>query len=238
MTDPNFRIVQITKPYLLKNAFILTELPVKDLDVLNSITSLLQGKRGEVLYRQGAFPKGAYWLKTGKIKIFQETPEGQRRTLYVYSDGDLLGYRQLITDEAFPISATLLEDCTIAFIPAETFRELLQNSTFFARNLLTALAKEFSIWMNRTTAFTQFPVRHRLILALLILHEQYRFSGSPPGVITMTRSDLAEYIGSSLETVVRALNSLKSSDLVRIKGRRILIWDTDGLADILEGENF
>jgi CRP-like cAMP-binding protein len=90
--------------------------------------------------------------------------------------------------------------------------------------------------MNRMTVFTKFPVRRRLILALLILQEQYRISGSPPGEITMTRTELSEYVGASLETVVRALNSLKKKNLVEIHGRLIALTDLKGLVDILERE--
>lgn len=236
MIDPNDRIARTTQPYLFQNNFILTDLPVKDLALLQESAKIESKKRGEVLFRQGGFPKGAYWLISGKVKIFQETPDGQRQTVYIYSDGDLIGHRQLIAQEPHPVSAALLEDATIGFIAGETFFGLLHSSPFFARNMLTALAREFTVWMNRMTVFTQFHVRHRLILALLILCEQYRRSGLPPGVVTITRSELAEYVGSSLETVVRALNTLKANDLVRIHGRRILLPAPEVLLDILQGE--
>lgn len=236
MTDPNLKIARITQPFLFQNNFILTDLPVRDLLKLKENAKPESGKRGHALFRQGAFPTGAYWLLSGKVKIFQETPDGQRQTLYIYSNGDLIGHRQLIAEEVHPVSAVLLEDATIRFIPGDTFRELLNTSPFFARNMLTALAREFTVWMNRMTIFTQFSVRHRLILALLILHEQYRHSGTPGGVVTITRSELAEYVGASLETVVRTLNTLKSINLVHINGRRILLPNVAGLMDILEGE--
>jgi CRP-like cAMP-binding protein len=104
------------------------------------------------------------------------------------------------------------------------------------RNVLSALARDFTVWMNRMTVFTKFPVKRRLILALLILHEQYRISGSPPGVITITRTELSEYVGASLETVVRVLNTLKVKDLVQINGRRILIKDIEEMVMMMEGE--
>lgn len=237
MIDPQSKIVQATEPYLFKNAFVLTDLPDKDLDIFQSACQTDSRKRGEVLFRQGGFPKGAYWLISGKAKIFQEAPNGQRQTLYIYSNGDLIGYRQLIADEAHPVSCVVLEDARVGFIPGEVFRGLLDSSPFFARNVLTALAREFTVWMNRMTVFAQFPVRRRLILALLILHEQYRLSGSAPGVVTMTRTELAEYVGASLETVVRILNTLKSGNLIRISGRRILLPDPNGLVDILQNED-
>lgn len=236
MSDPNLRIAKTTQPYLFQNDTILTDLPVSDRDVLQQSAKPEPGKRGDVIFRQGAFPKGVYWLVSGKVKIFQETPVGQRQTLYIYSDGDLIGYRQFIAEEAHPVSAVLLEDAMIMLIPGETFRGLLSSSQFFARNVLVALAREFTVWMNRMTVFTQFPVRRRLILALLILHEQYRSSGSAPGVVTITRTDLAEYVGASLETVVRSFNKLKAAGLIQISGRRIMLPDPNALLDILQEE--
>jgi len=236
MIDPNLRIARATQPYLFQNSFILTNLPAEDLLMLEENAKPEQGKRGDILFRQGAFPDGVYWLISGKIKIFQETPTGQKQTLYIYSDGDLIAYRQFIAEEPHPVTAVLIEDSTFRFIPGEMFRGLLNSSSFFSRNILTALAREFSVWMNRMTIFSQYPVRYRLILALLILHEQYRMSGSEPGVVTMTRTDLAEFVGAKLETVVRVLNTLKTANLVTINGRRIMLPDPVGLLDVLQNE--
>ncbi len=236
MSDQKLRISETTQPYLFQNGFIMKDLPVEDLKLLQLKGETMKGKRGDVLFRHGGFPISVIWLLSGMAKIFQETKSGQRHTLYIYSDGDLIGYRQLIAEEANPVSCILLEDATYVLIPAEIFRGLLLSSPFFARNVLSALAREFSVWMNRMTVFNTFAVRHRLVLSLLILHEQYRISGSPPGIITMTRTELAEYVGATLETVVRILNILKNDHLVQIQGRRIDLKDTEALMDILQKE--
>jgi len=182
MVDPRFRIAQITKPYLFKNDVVLAQLPAKELNMLREKAKPRNGKRGEVLFRQGEFPKGVFWLINGKVKIYQETTAGEHQTLYIYSDGELIAYRQLIAQEAHPVSAALLENSTIGFIPGKLFLSLLETSPLFARNVRVALARDFTVWMNRMTVFAQYPVRRRLILALLILHEQYYRSGSPGGV--------------------------------------------------------
>ncbi len=236
MPDSSLKITQITQPFMLQSSFILRDLPIKDLEILEHQSQFEERKRGDILFRQGSYPTGVYFLKTGKIKIYQGVEPSERQTLYIYSDGDLIGYRQFISGEAHPVSAALLEDSTIGFIPADVFRGLIANSTFFARNLLSALASEFTVWMNRMTVFKKFPVQHRLILTLLILHEQYRSSGNADGNLTMTRTDLSEFVGATLETVVRALNKLKALDLVQIHGRQITLPNLSGLIDILQKE--
>jgi len=234
--DPDQRIAKATQPYLFQNSFVLTNLPPADLKKLEEHTTQENGKRGKLLFRQNGFPNGVFWLTSGMVKIYQETKTGQRQTVYIYTSGDLIGHRQFIADEPHPVTAVLLEDSTYRFIPGDIFRELLASSSFFTRNMLTALAREFSIWSNRMTSFSHFPVRHRLALALLILHEQYRLSGLPKGVITITRTDLAEYVGATLETVVRMLNNLKADHVVSILGRRMVIKDAEALVDIVESK--
>jgi CRP-like cAMP-binding protein len=212
----------------------MSELPEKDREFLqaNGVSKTL--KRGETLFKQGTTPRHVVWLLSGKVKILQETPGGQRQTVYIYSDGDIIGYRQVIAGEVHPVTAVLLEDSKIIFIPSSIFKSLIDQSAAFARSFLAALSRDFTVWMNRTTVFTIFPVRRRVVLALLLLYEQYRQSGSPPGEITITRTELAEYVGASLETVVRVLNTLKSKYKVEVSGRRILIRDPGALIDLME----
>ncbi len=215
---------------------MMSDLPEKDKQTIRECGKSKTLKRGELLFKQGTNPKSVIWLIAGKAKIFQETTSGQRQTLYIYSDGDLIGYRQLIAGEVHPVSAMLLEDATIMLIPEAAFRRLIDDSPAFARNVLSALARDFTVWTNRMTVFTKFPVRRRLILAILILHQQYGTSGSPPGIITMTRTELSEYVGASLETVVRVLNTLKTKGLLQISGRRIRIMDPGALAAMFDEE--
>src|SRR5258706_2077461 len=106
-------------------------LPPDELRLLTSSGKPIHSKRSTVLFRQGSYPKSVVWLMSGKVKIFQETHRGQRQTLYIYSDGDLLGYRPLISDEVHPVTAVLLEDSTYMLIPGEVFRGLLLSSPFF-----------------------------------------------------------------------------------------------------------
>ena len=233
MRDQHAALTKIISPYLFRNQEWLDKLPATDLEWLWQQGKHKKCKRGEWLFKQGTAPRHAVWLIRGKVKILQETPGGQRQTLYIYSNMDLIGFRQLIAEETHPVSAVLLEDAEVILIPATEFKALMHTSPAFTQGLLTALARDFTVWMNRMTIFTKFPVRHRLILALLILHEQYRSSGSTDGDITMTRTELSEYVGASLETIVRVLNGLKSKNLLHIKGRHIQLLDIKGLIDLL-----
>jgi CRP-like cAMP-binding protein len=230
------KILKITQQFLFQNSAVLKDLPTKDLSYLRNHIEDKSGKRGDYLFRQGFYPTGIYWLLSGKVKIFQQTDSGHKQTMYIYSNGDLIGYRQLLAEESHPVSAVLLEDSKISFIPADIFKSLISDSTAFARNILSTLARDFTVWTNRITVFQKFRVKERLVLALLILHEQYRLSGSPSGVITITRTELADYVGASLETIVRILNKLKTDNLLQVSGRKIVLRELNTLMNLLQKE--
>ena len=234
MNSTEVKISKLVKPYLVQNRQVLTELPEKEIALLEKQAVEEFHKRGKILFRQNGYPKGVYWLISGKIKIYQETASGQRQTNYIYSNGDLIGYRQFIANEPHPVSAKFLEDSVVKFIPGELIRKLLESSPVFARHMLMALAREFTVWMNRMTVYSTSPVKQRVVLALLILFEQYRLSGSKNGNITITRTELAEFVGASLETVVRILNKLKTDEMLEVKGRVIVLSDPAGLIQVLK----
>lgn len=226
-TDP--RLEKVVTPYLIRNASLWQDLPFEEHNLLFDSIKSEKAKRGTILFQQGSHAKGVYILISGKVKIYQETPNGHRQTIYVYSNFDMLGYRQFIADIPHPVTASVMEESVFKFIPASIFKGLLETSPTFAKQLLVNLASEFSVWSNRLTLLMHYPVRFRLILALLIFHEQFRISGSKEHMISMTRTELAEYVGATLETVVRTLHTFKADHLIEIQGRRIFLRDIDGL---------
>lgn len=125
------KIQEAVQPYLLQGNVIINELPEAEKAALKKFATTETGKRGQVLFKQGSFPKGVYWIVEGKVKIFQETHSGQRQTLYVYTENDLVGYRQFIADVTHPVTARFLEDTSYLHIPGHVFRNLIKDSPLF-----------------------------------------------------------------------------------------------------------
>lgn len=186
---------------------------------------------GEVLFRQDRFATGGFWLRSGLVKIAHETSQGQRQIIYVYAPGEWVGYRQIITGEAYPIEATAVGRVEAVFIPIDAFARLLSEQRHFARNLLEALSHEFSVWVRRLTVFNRFPVRERLAICLLFLHERFlRLENSPDAAILFSRTDLADFIGATLETTVRTLSEFRTNGWLEASGKRISLIHPEHLA--------
>ncbi|MBL7827442.1 MAG: Crp/Fnr family transcriptional regulator [Saprospiraceae bacterium] len=184
-----------------------------------------------MIFKQGDSPKGVFILKSGLVKIVYTSPAGQRTLVYIYKPGDWFGYRQALTMDNNQISAIAIEKVEVDFISNDDFIKLIEEHPKFSHNLLVTLSHEFTIWVKRLSLFTRLSVKTRLAICLLILHERFKSLGQEPTVILFSRPDLADFIGVTIESTVRALSEFKAQGLVAVRGRSIRIKDTQALYD-------
>ena len=213
---------------------ILADLPVSDLEILMSRKSEQLYKKGQVIFREGAYPSGIYYIADGKVKKYKVDLEGREQIIYVANTGELLGYHAILSADNYPDSAAVLEDSTIAFIPREDFLEAINQSGVLNRRLLKTLSHEFAVLANSLTLFAQKSVRERLALQLIVVREKYKVNFEPgmPVEINMSRDDLASLVGTARENVVRMLSEFKAEGTVETKGRKIIVLDVKRLIEI------
>ncbi|MDI1354298.1 MAG: Crp/Fnr family transcriptional regulator [bacterium] len=187
--------------------------------------------RKEALYREGDSPKGIYILKSGKIKITQLSVDGTVQILFIFSDGVIFGHRTILGNDKQTISALALENCKLIFIEKEHFLKVLHSSPEFSRILIQSVSHEFTILINRINIFAQRGIKERLALFLLMLNETYRIPNQfqYASEINMNRNDLAAFIGTSVENLVRTLRTFKANNYVSTSGKSIFITDFDML---------
>jgi CRP-like cAMP-binding protein len=215
---------------------ILEGLPSKEFKLLKEEMTRVEKSKGEIIYKEGSHPKGIYILRKGKVKIFQTNGEGREQIVYIYKKGEIMGYRPIISKGVHPVSAVALEDCVLSYIPKKYFLGVLENSLTLSTRFLVNLSHEFTVWTNKISLFTQQPVRERVAISLLILNEKYRTDGrgSRSSVITLSRQDLANYVGTAKETLVRVLQDFKKRRIVRTEGQKIIILNTEELEAIAD----
>lgn len=212
----------------------LTELTPELHQKLWADASTIHLKKKEVLYLQGTFPKGVYMLKEGKLKIYQRNYDGTHQILFIYKEGELFGYRPILSNEVHPVSAEALEKCSLVLFDKNAFLEIIDQSPAFSRQLLRSLSHEFTVLTYRLNAYAQKSISQRLALALLILNQKFYRSNQtyPYAEITLIRTDLANFVGTSLETLIRNLKILNAGKIITINGKTIRITDYQKLVDI------
>jgi len=217
-----------------KSESILTDLPADDFELLtaNKIEKLY--KKGEIIFREGAYPAGIFFIKDGKVKKYKLDNDGKEHIIYVANTGELLGYHAILSEDRYPDSAAALEESKIAFVSKEDFLDTLQQSEVLGRRLLKTLSHEFAVLVNSISMYAQKSVRERLALQLIVLREKYKVNFKPgmPVEINMGRDDLASLVSTARENVVRVLTEFKDEEILVTKGRKIIVHDVGRLIQI------
>lgn len=217
-----------------KSDSILEELPEKDLEALKSKMISHKFKKGKMIFSEGTYPSGIFYLKKGKIKKFKTDRDGREHIIYVCNSGELFGYPALLSEETYSDSATALEDSILGFIPKDAFFKILEQSPILSTKLLKNLSHEFGVLENSIINFAHKSVRERLALSLLILKEKFRDKNNPLSSveITLSREDLSNVTGTVVETLVRLLHDFKDEGLIETEGRKIRILDAKKLVKV------
>jgi len=148
--------------------------------------------------------------------------------------GDLLGYRALLSNERYTATAEALEDTVLCFIPRNVFFELLRGNSDLMVAVTELLARDLRMAEGRLASLAQKAVPQRLAEVLLYLRELFGEDESGAVKISMTRRELAELVGTAPETVIRLLSEFQRKKLIAVDHRAIRILDAAGLAHVAE----
>jgi CRP-like cAMP-binding protein len=217
-----------------KSESVLADLPINDFEILTAHKTEQVYKKGEIIFRESAYPSGIFFIIEGKVKKYKVDKESREQIIYVANTGELIGYHAILAEDRYPDSAAAIEESRIAFIPKEDFIATLQQSTILTNRLLKTLSHEFAVLANSLTLFAQKSVRERLALQLIVLREKYKINFQPGMFveINMGRDDLASLVGTARENVVRVLSEFKEEGILQTKGRKIIVQDVSKLIKI------
>lgn len=213
---------------------ILLNLPEEDIRLLTLHQSEHVFKKGDIIFREGAYPSGIFFVKSGKVKKYKIEKSGKEQIIYVANNGELIGYHAVLSEDRYPDSAAALEESIILVIPREDFLEALEHSSVLGKRLLKTLSHEFAVLVNNLALFAHRPVRERLALQLVVLREKYKENFQPgmPVAINLSRDDLASLVGTARENVLRVLAEFKEKGILETKGRKIIVLDVKQLVEL------
>lgn len=202
-------------------------------DITQSKTCALY-KKGQVIFHEGSNAYGLYCLNEGKVKLFKTTIDGKEQILRIVTPGDFMGYGALLSTTPYQVTAEVLEDAIICFVPRENMMRLFSENKQFSDGMFKLLTKTLDDTVEKMAAIAYKPVRGRIAEALLLLSQTYKDEKNPEGVIHITREDLASYVGTVKETAIRVLKDLKEENLIETKNHDIHIIDVKGLTKVCE----
>ena len=198
----------------------------------NSTQKIL--KKNQIVFHEGTRPLGVYGIISGRVKIYKTGVEGKDQIIQILKSGDLMGYRAMLSEEQYPVSAETLEDTSLCFIPKKDFIGAMSSNSDLTKEVIKSLSKDLTSMADSITILAQKPVRERLAGALMILIDVYDIGENieMSDGINLTREDLANMVGTATETLIRLLHDFKDEQLIETKGRKILIKNKEKLKKV------
>ena len=218
-----------------KESSLLNELSFNELAILENDRSVVNYKKGELIYKEGAKPMGLLCLNTGKVKITRQAHNGIAQIVALKKPVDFIDLCSIINNEPYQTSATALDDSSVCIIEKQNFMNIIRQNPDLSFKIMCSFAKELEEANKRFLTMTQKLLRARLTEALSLLYDMY---GTLPDGITLNctvkRAELAAMSNMTTANVIRTLSLLAKEGVLIIDRKKILVKDRNLLKTISE----
>lgn len=178
-----------------------------------------------------------YEVTEGILKLYRLTSDGRRQiTGFVYP-GQFLGLTQAGCHVA---TAETITPVTVWCYPRERLEELIDEMPSLARRLLSLANDELLSAQNQILWLGRKNTMERVGAFLLQLAERTRAGGGDPSQLhlPMSRTDIADYLGLTVETVSRTFTRLRKMGAIKLgEGGRHVTCDLDWLRRLTDAED-
>jgi DNA-binding response OmpR family regulator len=188
--------------------------------------------RKQMLYQEAKRPRFLYYLLKGKVKAFKSHEDGKEYITNLYSDGDFIGYTALIEESVYDESATILEDAEIMMIPKDDFLQMVNSDISIASKFIHIITQNVKEKEERLLNLAYSSLRKRVAKALVDIFEKFRLK-EQTSPIEISREDIAQYVGTATESLIRTLSDFKAEKLIDIKSGKIIVNNVDKLKNLL-----
>jgi CRP/FNR family transcriptional regulator, nitrogen oxide reductase regulator len=215
---------------------LFLDLSVPQMEVIRSEARGLSFEEGSFVFYQDDPAERIFVLKSGRIKLYQTTDDGQQVIMRVMTPGMMFAAISMVEGAVYPVSAEAAQHSQVIYWSQETMLTLIGRFPQMAVNALKILAGHVREFQNRYRELATERVERRLARTVLRLASQTGRK-TDEGVLLdlpLTRQDLAEMTGTTLFTVSRILSQWENQELVLASRERLVVRFPHGLVRIAE----
>ena len=229
--------VMRTAEELLRITPIFSRLSPGDRQAIAQVARVQEFVRGDTIFVQDSPSDAFYAIITGRVKIFKMMPSGKDVILEVFGPGDPLGAVAAYMDRPFPASAAAIEDTVCVIIPRAAFFRLLETQPSLVRGLLLGLTTRLVELTNRLAELTGGRIEPRFARLFLKLAAQMGRAdrGGTFVPLALSRQELADLTGTTIETCIRIMSRWNKDDVVRTDKDGFVVLDRAELEKLAAG---
>lgn len=180
------------------------------------------------ILQPGKAISGAYFVVSGRLRVYAVAPDGSEATLYFINPGEtcVFALNSLFNDLRYPAWVQAEVASTVALIPGPVFRTLFQQEPAVQDVTVRALSTLVFRLMGALEEVHAYKLDQRLA-NLLLVH------ASSAGELAMTQQKMADHLGTTREVVARLLGDFVARGYVQTRRGAVRIKNADALAALL-----
>ncbi len=188
----------------------------KDLDKLVAYAGLRKLPKGQLMMGDNGRCNGVPLLLSGTLRLFRVAENGREINVYNVHQGELCVLAAICTlaDFEYDFSAQAKEDCELAVLPPEAFRQLMSESDVFKNYIFNALADKLVASLRAIEMLNFSSIEDRL-------SDYLYYNADENNTVSATHEMMARDIGSSREVVSRQLKKFEKQGLLEIKRGKV-----------------
>ena len=186
--------------------------------------------RGEYLYRAGEPFQALYIIRSGMIKTYFISEEGEEQILGFHLPGEMIGFDGIAEGE-LPSNAMALDTSSVCRLCFTSLEKHHQHSTHLQNALLKGMSREILRHENMLMLLGKKKADQRLASFLLnrsVYQSNHGYSATT-FTLAMTRTDMGKYLGLTVETVSRVLSRMQLQKVIAVQTNQIRILDLQSL---------
>ena len=190
--------------------------------------------RGASLYHGGDAFDALYAVRSGAFKTVGVSSNGEEKITGFYLSGEVMGL-DAINNDRHDYNATALEDSEVCVIPFAQLTALTLRIPELQQQLFRLLSRDIARDHGLMLLLGSMTAQQRLAAFLLGLSRRYKRLGYAADrfLLRMTREDIGNYLGLTLETISRLMSRFQRDGLITAQQREIEFKDSGGLMEIV-----
>lgn len=216
--------------WYIKKSEILSAIPFQNTDEIHKIFSDHKTfKKNTIIYQPKDVSNYVFLVKKGSVRLMRLADNGQQITLSIIKEGMIFGEGDVLNEKMYSHYAETLENSSICYIKKDDFKALLTKYPEVNNLILNILYRHWQEAQKQIENLAFHDVRERLVMTLIRFSNEFGREYNKKGVhgrlidLKISQDKLADFCGTSRESINRNINEMKSDNLINLIGRNILL---------------
>lgn len=213
---------------------LFSALDKQQLDKVLKSSRILTLPAKKLLFKQGAPANHFYLLKSGQIKLYCLSEEGDEKVIeIIYPRQTFAEAIMFMPKQVYPVSAEAIDNSEVYSFDMKPFRQILEGSQETCFRLLAIMGRQLHLKINDINNLTLHNATYRLVVYLL---EQLPEGATPLSSIHLsaTKNIISSRLSIKPETFSRILLRMSKQGLIEVHGNDITLLDVEGLRALLK----